>query len=206
MTPTIVSYYTLDTPYQYEVLHLIESCKKFNLSTHIKGIPSKGQWELNCAQKPYFLLSTLRHLQKPLLWVDADAAFVNQPDFSFLTDCDISVRIDKNLSFPLGVYSGTIYIDYTPSSLSLLEKWIQAIEAKIELAHHFELAFGVPKNYTMTHPAFWDQIILNEVLHENPGIRVHPLPIPYCKVFDEDASCHAIIEHRQASRRFKDSV
>jgi hypothetical protein len=57
---------------------------------------------------------------------------------------------------------------------------------------------------------FWDQIALRDVLLRHAEAKVLPLPHGYCKVFDLDdpfiADQDIVIEHRQASRRFKSLI
>ena len=48
MIPTVVSYYTKNTPYEDEIKHLIASCEKFGIPYEIDGIPNLGSWEKNC--------------------------------------------------------------------------------------------------------------------------------------------------------------
>ena len=40
--PIIICFYTIDTPYQQEVLNLINSCEKYQLENSIEGKPSRG--------------------------------------------------------------------------------------------------------------------------------------------------------------------
>lgn len=197
--PVIVSFFTKNTPYQDEVKNLIASCKKFGLETSIDGIDSFGSWELNCAFKPFFLYQKLQELKKKVLWVDADAVFVKQPPLLDVFSADFAVRInpelpDTNLS---KVMSGTVFANYTEKSQELLRKWAQTCVKEMMRENRTE--------------EFWDQAGLRDVLlskeFKTMGIDLRNLPLAWYKVAghpgDEKAIADPIIEHYQASRRFK---
>jgi hypothetical protein len=200
-SPVIISFYTLDTPYEQEVLHLIDSCKQFSLPHHIKGVPSLGSWERNCAYKPTFILNTLNQLKKPVLWVDADAVFMKAPDFTLFSDCDCALRINPKVpeDHPERIYSGTVFVNYTPHGLTLIEQWQTECQNRHHIAPLFLQLFG-------RDSYFWDHIALTDVLAKNKEAIIKNIPIAYCKIFDGDTNVEAVIEHRQASRRFKHEI
>ena len=109
--PLVVSFYTENTPYQVEVLHLIESCKKFGIESDIVGVPSRGSWEQNCAFKPFFIRDKLKQIQRPLFWIDADAIFKKHPDFSPLLHADIALREMKRFfsDRKFRLFSGSLF-------------------------------------------------------------------------------------------------
>jgi hypothetical protein len=205
-SPVVVSFYTLDTPYQQEVLSLMQSCEKLGIEARIEGKKSHGCWELNCAHKPEFILQKLDQLQRPLLWVDADAIFLKKPQWKDFTDCDLSVRIEEDLcgDHSSKVLSGTLFVNYTEEGLSLIRSWSNECQMQLLYAKQVIDIFDfkpVPGGY------FWDQIALREVLSKQQGAKVRSLPVKYCTIFDLDEDelydrRETIIEHHQASRRF----
>ena len=190
INPLVVSFYTLNTPYEQEVQNLLASCKKWGLEIHAEGYPSKGSWEENCAFKPRFILEKLHQFQRPLLWVDADAVFLKSPNFKIFADYDFSVRIFEHLPArnPSKVMSGTIYVDYTPAGIDLIERWTKNC-----------------KNWLKKNPGIWDQYVLRNLVLREKNAKILPLPIAYCKIYDLDILFieqeEVVIEHYQASRR-----
>jgi len=192
--PVIISFYTLMTPYENEVQNLIASCEKFGLETSIEGVESFGAWELNCAYKPFFILQKLEELQRPVLWVDADGVFVQRPSWQKAFEADLAVRLDPSLSddHPSKVISSTIFVRPTQKILALMRQWIK----------HCHEQLLDPKRTE----EFWDQIALRDAIAKSE-VDVASMPLSYAKIFDHPGDCaqveNPVIEHYQASRRFK---
>ncbi|NGX26308.1 MAG: hypothetical protein K940chlam6_00223 [Chlamydiae bacterium] len=189
--PVIISFYTKDTPYEVEVQNLIASCERFSLESSIEGIESQGSWELNCAYKPFFILQKIEELQRPVLWVDADGVFVKNPTVQSAFDADLAVRIeDVPDDHPSKVISSTVFV--RPKGKDLIHQWIQNCN---------DLLLD-PKR----KEEFWDQIALRNVVLEHSD-RILPMPLAYAKIYDHPGDCKQVampvIEHYQASRRFK---
>lgn len=192
--PVIISFYTVSTPYQLEVHNLIESCKRFGLETDIIGVESKGSWEFNCAYKPFFILEQLEKWNKPLLWVDADGVFVQKPVWQSAFESDLCVRIEPvEDDHPSKVISSTIFI--RPEAKDLIQSWIKST-----------CDYLLDPNREVE---FWDQISLRQVVLENPK-RISSMPLSYAKIFDHTGDLRRVkapvIEHFQASRRYKDLI
>ena len=189
----VICFYTANTPYEQEVENLRISCENHEVDAHIEAKSSAGSWEKNVALKPFFILEKLLHFQSPILWIDADAVFLQKPDFSLFMESDLSLRTnqlfvqDKRFS----LCGGTIFINYTRAGVEFVEKWCKRCNEQIERE-------TVP---------FIDQITLYEELQENNNVKLFPMPISYCKIYDIDSFFindeDVIIEHRQASRTFK---
>ena len=192
--PLVISFYTENTPYQLEVLHLIESCQKFGIESDISGIPCRGSWEQNCAFKPFFLRDKLKTCQRPLFWVDADAIFRKHPDFSSLLHADIAFREMKRFFSDrrFRLFSGSLFLNHTERALQLVEKWCALCQKQIDDSANLE---------------FLDQKTLLDLMEQEQNLKVCTLPITYAKVFDIDASEvdpeEVVVEHFQASRRFR---
>jgi hypothetical protein len=195
--PIVVSYYTLETLYQLEVQNLIASCEHYQLETSIEGIPNQGSWEINCGYKPFFILKKLEELKAPVLWVDADAVFERLPEVLPEFEADLATYIDPGVdkNHKSKVRSGTVYVNYTPKALVLVNRWAQASLNQL-----------LNRNRT---EEFWDQIALRNVLMGSDA-DTQALPLEYVKIFDhaEDSRLVSkpVITHYQASRRLKNLV
>jgi hypothetical protein len=192
--PLVVSYYTLNTPYEKEVEGLRSSCEQFGIEAHIEGISNLGSWEKNCAFKPFFIREKMREFQRPLFWLDADAVFLQQPKFEMFLTYDFSVlKFPDTVSMIHRVRASTVFINSTVEGLGILDEWCGATE-KITLEMGSE-------------PPFLDQISLYWVLMQNQIASIGQMPLSYCKVFDYDSELidqkNVVIEQNQASRRLK---
>jgi hypothetical protein len=189
-----VSFYTENTPYQLEAMSLIASCNDLGIEAEIEGIPSAGSWELNCAIKPFFIRKKLLEKKRPIFWVDADAVFKKNPDFSSLADCDLAFRQMKRFSHDrrFKYFSGSLFLNYTPRGIAFADTWCSHCQEKIDSKQDLQ---------------FLDQISLVDLVERGEQVKIFPLPIAYSKVFDLDAQeidpKEVVIEHYQASRRFR---
>lgn len=197
--PLIISFYTKKTLYQLEIQNLLESCEKWNLPIEIEGVESFGSWELNCAYKPFFIYRKLQELKRPLLWLDADAVVVKKPEWIEAFGGDFSVRINEHLpsDHPSKVISGTIFANYTPECSQLLREWVKESHNQLMQEERKE--------------EFWDQIALRDaLLSKAHAANVKSMPLSYAKISDHPEDCRLVsdpvIEHYQASRRFKKSI
>lgn len=190
--PVIISFFSKETPYEKEVENLIGSCERFGLKTSIEGMESCGSWELNCAYKPFFILKKLEELNCPVLWVDADAIFVQKPIWQQAFEQDFAAFLDPTLpdTDNSKVLSGTLFA--RPNAKPLIRSWIHQCQKELlDTKRGFE---------------FWDQIALRDVLLQNPHFSFAQLPSSYVKIFDAPdvlGSSSSVIVHYQASRRFK---
>ena len=192
MKPVVISFYTLRSPYEEEVKKLINSCEELRIEADIVGIDSKNSWEKNCAQKPFFILQKLKQWKRPVLWVDADAVFKQQPDFDEFNVCDIAVRMNEFLpkNHELRIVSNTVFVRNNGMGVKLLEHWCEEADRGL--------------NNKKRVVEFWDQIALRDALHRNTEARFLPMPLKYAKIFDFDdlfiSDDEVVIEHYQASR------
>ena len=194
--PLVVSYYTQDTMYQLEVKSLIESCEKWNLVYHIEPIESFGTWELNCAYKPFFLLSKLQEFKRPLFWVDADAVFIRRPEYLEAFSADLAVRFNDSCSdgHPSKILSGSIYVNATQEAALLLKQWASECYRCLSLPDRTE--------------EYWDQVGLRDViLSKTHQAKIGSLPHAYSAIdghpVDQKEILKPVIMHYQASRRYK---
>ncbi len=201
--PLIVSYYTKDTPYEKEVESLIDSCKGQGLEYHIEGIEDRGSWEANCAYKPYFMREKMKEFQRPLLWVDADAVFLQNLQFEEFMFSDlafyydpIDYYYDPTIQDPrFSAFAGTVYVNFTEGGLAGLDLWCRYSDDILKAA-------GKETPYS-------DQASLHFIRLSKPAFSIAKIPITHAKIFDQLVNGldrnQIVIEHNQASRRFKKS-
>lgn len=192
MFPLVISFYTKDTPYQLDAHHLIASCDKFALEHHIEGIESHGSWELNCVYKPFFIAEKLQQFERPVLWVDVDAVFVQKPKILKVFEKDFAVysQTDLNPDHPSKIRSGTIYVNYTEKGGNVLKSWAKECQRLLVDPKRTE--------------EFWDQIALRNVYLADKHLG--RLPLSYIKILGHpvDVKCpNPVIIHCQASRHAK---
>lgn len=191
MIPKVISFYTPNTPYQQEVESLKNSCERFSIPFEIEPVESAGSWEENVALKPKFIAEKRASMAGPLIWVDADGAFLKEPDFTLFEEVDFSVRFMAIFQDrpEHAINAATIFIADTNEARALCNDWA----ARAEALRKEEKA-----------PPFVDQIALYDVLLENKQAKVLPMPAPYCKIYDIDqffvSDEDVVIEQRQASR------
>ncbi|MCB1085110.1 MAG: hypothetical protein KDK60_03305 [Chlamydiia bacterium] len=192
--PTVISYFTENTGYEEEVKGLIASCKAHNLPTSIDPIPHFGSWEKNCCFKPSYILKKLEELNRPLLWLDADAIAFKRPTLFETMKEDIGVRIVDHLpdDHPSKVISGTIFINNTTGARRLLHEWIEETQKNL-----------------LKDPHHWDQVSLRNVIQKNQA-TIYPLDHRYYQVYtsieDSVTLDESVIIHFQASRTLKKTL
>jgi hypothetical protein len=196
-SPLVITFYTENTPYQLEVAGLINSCRELGIELEVEAVPCLGSWQRNCAMKPQFIRGKLIEKKRPVFWVDADAVFRKVPDFSLMMHSDFSAW--ENSSLPqdkrFRYRAGSLFINYTPGGIRFAEVWAGYCQKKIDA--------GVDLSYL-------DQIAIFDLIEQGLEANFFPLPLSHCKVFDLDAdeidSSDVVIEHFQASRRYKPRV
>ncbi len=185
----VVAYYTKNTPYECEVENLRRSLDDLPLAYQIVGVQNLGSWQANTQYKAVFLKHMLsRHGSRHrLLYVDADAVFRRYPELLDHIECDVAVHARRRETL-----SGTIYLEPTPTTATLLETWIS-------INHE--------------HPGRWDQVNLAAAIRkccDDTGLRAAQLPAEYTFIFDlsrhDHPTANPVIEHFQASRRFKRQI
>lgn len=194
--PLIVSYYTRDTLYQFDVKGLIESCEKWGLAYHIEPIESFGSWELNCSYKPFFLLSKLYEFKRPLFWVDVDGVFLKRPKILPEFTVDLAVRINSSvaLDHPSRVISNSVFVNNTQEAELLLKLWARLCYQALSDPDRRE--------------EYWDQVGLRDALSSTEHrAQVKNLPHAYAAIHghpvDQLEIPSPVVQHYQASRRYK---
>jgi hypothetical protein len=182
MTPVYVCYHT-PGPYAKEAGELATTLRQHDLHHEIVEVADCGSWVRNCARKASFVRDMLaKHEDRPIVYLDSDArvcaypkAFDEMPD-----DVDVAVHYKDGTE----LLSGTLYFGNTSGSWEIVRQWCERCTAE---------------------PDVWDQKHLQRVV-EDGGKRfnVARLPAPYCLIFDTmREQGPPVIEHTQASRRYK---
>lgn len=192
--PIFVSHFTKKTPYEKEVLNLQKSLKKFNLDYHIEGIKSLGSWRANsnwCAWQVQAMLK--RYPNRDILRLDCDAIVQRNPSLFLEEDfnADIAAVVWKNSKMrPGGEFlGGTMFFRNNPLGISVVDEWVDFCKGFPD-KRNGDLLESTIKSYSV------------EVLN------FQKLPLSYCCIFDlmKSEVSEPVIEHFQASRRFKAGI
>ena len=152
MSFIITAFYTEDTPYEQEVQHLRSSLEALQLKHDIRPYKNRGEWVINAGIKPEHIYNImLAYPTDNIVYVDADAVVRQYPTLFNDIEEDIGVHYYKGKE----LLSGTIFFKNTPRVLKLLEDWIYA-QTKNERT--------------------WDQKIFQQLLVDNPDIKIRDLP------------------------------
>ena len=193
--PLVISFYTKDTPYEEEVQNLLASCRRFDIEHSVQGIPSTGSWEMNCAFKPLFILQKLQEHKRPLLWVDADAVFVQKMQSLEVFSKDVAVRMyECPDDHPSRIVSATVFVNATNNARNVVQLWAE------------ECLFLLQDKERTKE--MWDQDALRRVLFtKEHQADFASLPKEYSKIEghpEDERDCpFPVIIQNQASRRYK---
>lgn len=186
----IISYYTKNTGYEKEVLHLISSLEKLkrkgeDISYTIKGIDNLGNWHLNTRYKAKFIKESLLYFDIPVLFVDADAIFCKYPELIYTIEQDIACHFREDRDNEL--LSGTLYFKNNERTIALLDEWVRLNEV---------------------NPSILEQKNLQAIVGSNAikDLTIYKLPVEYTFIYDIKSDKEPIIKHMQASRRFRKLV
>jgi len=179
----VLAYYTEDTPYETEIANLINSLDQFNIAYRIMAIPNLGDWLRNTGAKPQIILDALEFDSRDILYLDADAVVMKPLDYFTTFDGDIGVHYYHGKE----VLSGTIYLRNILRVKTLVQAWLNQQQNN---GHVFD-----QKNLSTVLKVWADKL----------GVSIRDLPYEYVKIFDKGVE-QPIIQHNQASRRFKNVV
>ncbi len=191
-----VTFFTAGTGYETEVKRFISSAIANGIKWMVYPKPNTGSWRGNLDFKSSVILEAMHdHPGRDVVWVDADGVFRSYPTiFDELSKCrayDIAFHRFKQSRLEPGteLLSGTLWIANTERGRRIVTDWHE---------------------YARTHHEIRHQKALDCVLRADPGrARVFALPIEYCAIFDHPAvrgRITPVIEHFQASRRFRRAV
>ena len=191
----VVSYYTVNTPYEKEAGKTIQSCKRLGLNHDIVGIKNLGNWQANTRYKAKFMLEMLeKYPDKRLLWVDCDDIIRKKPILFEDYRTDIAVRYQDFRWRKNECLSGTIYMENNARTKKLCEVWLNTNTKEGNEVNTFEQ---------------WNlDTAIQEMKKE--GLKFANLPPEYTFIFDSMKKMYPkadpVIEHFQASRKFRKEV
>ena len=181
----ITSFYTVNTGYEKEVVHLISSLVQQKIEYDVSGIESLGSWDANTKYKPRHLLNTLnKYPDSNVVWLDADAIVYAYPVLFENIQEDLGVHYLIHPSRPPELLTGTMFLQNNERIRKLLDVWIKGCQLD----------------------ARWEQKILQDIVNKKtvPGLTVNVLPPQYCKIFDTMRTTpNPVVEHFQYSRNVR---
>jgi hypothetical protein len=196
----IISFYT--GHYQWDAEQLMKSMNKLDMKNYEVDYKDRlGDWVRNTQIKAPFILEKLKQ-NNAVVWTDADSRIRQVPTLFDNINTDIAVfymprkHVDRfvlpehaciqNVNEYL--QSGTMYFKNNERVVKLLERWIELNEED---------------------PTQWDQWTLQKAISES-DVTVTHLPPEYVYIAGDNSRIYLntkpVIEHLQASRRFKDKI
>jgi hypothetical protein len=187
--PLIVTAYTVSSHlgdyYKRCVTRLIRSCVKFDLPHLVLPLEKQSDWDAGCSLKIRVLQQLLGQLNRPLLWLDADAEIFSYPDIYETIDCEMA------LSATCGHWlTGTLY--FKPNTLSFIELWKQrtgpgAVD-EVALLHLYNSSQKRPKlvmlpesyNVTIHSTSDLSNVVIGHHIRPDVapsrGVQANPIP------------------------------
>ena len=192
----VVGYYTVNTPYEEEAQNLLQSLNKLGINHDISGVKTLGSWQANTRFKAGFMLDMLiKHPNHRLLYVDVDAVVHSIPDLFKNYSCDIAVRWQDFRWRKNECLSGTIYMENNERTKRICELWRD---------------INVNEGNGSSRMEQWNLDTVINQMKEDPDFSYKNLPPEYTMIFDSMRGMYPninpVIEHFQASRRFKSNV
>jgi hypothetical protein len=169
--PLIISYYTIDTPYEELAERLGKNLESFNLEYDFRGLPDQKNWCRNCALKGPFVRDMMKELNQPLVWLDLDAEVMKYPKlFTELDEYDMAVFIHQRRRGNIELVSNVALFNPTPKCRETLELWAGYCEADPNTwdqrllhravqtckPHAFMLPVTYSTRYAPAKPAKWE--------------------------------------------------
>lgn len=134
--PLFVSYFTADTPYEALAADLRASLDRHGLPHRIEPVPSRGSWVANTGLKARIVETAWRESDRPVCWIDADAAILRPPAFLMGNPFDTAFVRRKGWED----LSGLIYLNKTAAAGRVLAEWVRLCAE---------------------NPNVWDQVLLS---------------------------------------------
>jgi hypothetical protein len=193
----IISYYTLDTPYQTEIKNLRASLEKFRLPFHIYGVLSRGSWIRNVQINEEIILRAFDDFPgKAIVSLDADAVVIKYPALFECLDCDFAAHYHtwaKQARTEL--LCSTMYFQNTEITRHFLEDCLRRYKDCPSTRQQPNMQAVFNNKWSRRSTVYRKEM------------RFINLPPQYCKIFDLMADIKfPVIEQYQASRRFKKLV
>jgi len=181
----LISFYTVNTPYEKIVQRLITSAAKNNVDLQLYPIESEKDWVKNCSKKSGILLKAMESFPDyDIAYTDADSIIMKYPAiFDTLHGWDIAYYYMEHRK---EILSGTLYFTNSVKSRDLVKRWDMLNQGN----------------------AAWDQKNLQEVIEKNSedlNLSKFLLPEKDCLIYDNKQQLEKLwgepsIIHCQASR------
>tara|TARA_Y100000310_G_C20578374_1_gene761670 strand:+ start:365 stop:979 length:615 start_codon:yes stop_codon:yes gene_type:complete len=193
-----VAFYTEDGDgYEKEVKRLTASFERCGIDHAVQKV-SEMEWQEAVCWKPEFILTCLEHFESldGILYVDADAEFMNEPDFGIFKDCHLAFHeFKRGPHHPVEVLTGTLYFANTPLVKEFLEEWATETQKW--------------RNTDTPEQCAWKSIWKG---WENRLVS-KPLPPEWVWIYDDFPRRYGdrnpddiVVKHYQASRRLRNRV
>ena len=194
--PVYISFYTVNTGYQWEKERLVKSARRFGIMIDFYEQKDLGSWRANIHDRIRILRYFLdKYKGQDIVYIDCDAEIANYP---FLFDNwdkgDFGIhKIDREQYFgedwnkhwkeQYEYLGGTMYLSNNDKIRQLLNIWEEMDKPMDTPLSQFTLIEAIRKM-------------------QKKGLVVYEIPANYCQIFDimRDVG-EPVIEHFQASRR-----
>jgi hypothetical protein len=130
--PLVVSFYTPDWEYPTYAKNLQADCDRLNLDCYIEEKFSLENYVNNCNIKPFFIKECLEKFQRPILWMDVDATINKLPEELLDAKEHYDLAVHLNSKFLNRFYVNSIWFNYTPVVLKLVNSWCNKVVGFID--------------------------------------------------------------------------
>lgn len=195
----VISFYTANTSYEQEIIGLKNSLEKFGIDYHFFACEQKGSWRKNLNAKSECILQAFDMFpDQDIVFIDADGIVRQYPilfdKLSATKDSDVAATFHK-YSPRSGdedeLLSGTLWFPNNDRARNLVQRWHEIGLDQEKIRHQQCL-----------------RIAIEQKALEGDKVKVYRMPHEYTHVFDykyKDKN-KPVIEHFQASRRFRKEV
>jgi hypothetical protein len=199
----LISFYTIGTGYEKEIKGLERSLKEFDIDYYFFRCESKGSWRKNLNYKSQVIMEAFdKYLDRDIVFVDADAIVRQYPvlfdDLSNGKDYDMAAHFHPYRGTRMhggSLLSGTLWFKNSYRGRRIVKEWHAIGLGHPTIRHQHCLRLAVA------------ELRIKRVMMPN----VYKLPAGYTLIFDyygrfRGPKPKAVIEHFQASRRFRRQV
>jgi len=125
MSYTLISAYTVHTPYEEEYKSFKASLEKQGITNYkVYPLVPTGSWVKNAQLKAKSILQALNELNTDVLWVDIDAEIRGDISYFDTLNCDICCYYLKTRWDSNELLSGTFYFANNDKVKKLVQDWI----------------------------------------------------------------------------------
>lgn len=191
-----ISYYTIGTGYETEIEKLKKSLDDLMIEYRVFAVNPSTSWRRNLNYKSEIILESFDLFpDRDIVFIDADAIVRSRPvlfdELSAEQEYDIAAHFFQYTFERDELLSGTLWIQNNVIGRAVVERW-----------HELGLRWE-----TIRHQKCL-KVAIQQLEGEAIFVRVFRLPIEYTCIFDHPArrGKTAVIEHFQASRRYRRAV